>query len=246
MDRVLARRWLAESGFTAADGGGWESDGEVSSANDLVHMVTGSIMVDGDLTPAERVRTGFGLLDLTGEGWVLVEIGWGLKAMKAPEADEMFWICCRRRLEAPEPCEPVQYRLWVDWFEHDDTVERAFAEVLGNDVSWLRGHDRRGRVTQDPRFRRADRVLRVTGPVPWALKLPVYQAARTSRELHPAIFQGLLTSYHDVYGKLEPAPALAVLEGLDLPPDTEHLGRLRTVLRGGHENHYRSPEAWHA
>ncbi|MEU9233955.1 hypothetical protein [Streptomyces subrutilus] len=58
------------------------------------------------------------------------------------------------------------------------------------------------------------------------------------------MFRGLLTSYHDIYGDLEPAAALALLDRLDLPTDTPHLAELRHVLAAGHTNHYRSPGAW--
>lgn len=151
-----------------------------------------------------------------------------------------------RRLEAPEQAEPVTYSLWVDWFEDRATVEVAFAEVLGNDVEELQARDRLHEMARDPLFRRAKRVLEISGPVPWSIKHPVYQAAAAVPDLHPALFKGLLSSYHDFYGNLEPHAAHTLLQQLDLPGNTEHLVPLRTVLETGHSNHYLTPDAWPA
>ncbi|MEE1761711.1 hypothetical protein [Streptomyces sp. SP18BB07] len=71
------------------------------------------------------------------------------------------------------------------------------------------------------------------------MKEPTYRTA-----LHPAVFCGLRTSFHDLSGDLEPAAALALLDRLDLPTNTRHLAELRHVLTAGHKNHYRSPRAW--
>jgi hypothetical protein len=60
------------------------------------------------------------------------------------------------------------------------------------------------------------------------------------------VFNGLLASYHDINGDLEPIAALALLEHLDLPADTEHLSPLRAVLAAGARNHYRQPDLWDA
>ncbi|GGX45910.1 hypothetical protein [Streptomyces noursei] len=62
--------------------------------------------------------------------------------------------------------------------------------------------------------------------------------------LHGPLFKGLLTSYHDVYGELDPTAALALLARLQLPADTPQLAELRSVLAAGHRNHHRSPHAW--
>ena len=67
---------------------------------------------------------------------------------------------------------------------------------------------------------------------------------RTS--LHPAVFRGLLAGYHAVYGDLQPAQALTLLEHLRLPADAEGLTQLRTVLRKGANNHYDDPALWNA
>ncbi|MEN3615897.1 hypothetical protein AAH979_41220 [Plantactinospora sp. ZYX-F-223] len=45
------------------------------------------------------------------------------------------------------------------------------------------------------------------------------------------MFHALLAGYHAVYGDLQPAEALTLLEHLRLPADAEDLAQLRTVLR---------------
>lgn len=72
----------------------------------------------------------------------------------------------------------------------------------------------------------------------------LYEAVATVPELRLALFNGLRASYHDVYGDLEPVPALALLDRLQLPADTPHLVPLRAVLAAGARNHYRQPHLW--
>lgn len=99
-----------------------------------------------------------------------------------------------------------------------------------------------------PLYLRARHVLEDSGPIDWDDKRDVYQAAATVAELRPAVFRALLGSYHAVSGSLDPteALALALLDSLHLPADTEHLPQLRAVLRKGVANHYNDPTAWRA
>jgi hypothetical protein len=48
-------------------------------------------------------------------------------------------------------------------------------------------------------------------------------------------------SYHAVSGSLDPAEAVALLDSLHLPADTDHLLQLYAVLLRGVANHYRTP-----
>lgn len=245
-----ARRWLAEQGVTQVGDNHWTSaeapeDGPLTN-NEVAHGWAYEALEDPDLDTADRSRLGIGLLDLLDDYWVTVVIGFAMARETDPLPDQPVWAAYRRRLEAPEPADPVTYSLWVDWFEVHDRVEHAFAEVLGNDVDDLRAGGRLHELSHEPLLRRTRWVLRNSGPVPWPVKFPVYQAALTQPDLHLALFRGLLNGYHDLYGRLELRPALTLLAKLDLPADTEHLVRLTTVLHAGHTNHYRSPDAWKA
>ncbi|MFJ3981226.1 hypothetical protein [Streptomyces fungicidicus] len=66
------------------------------------------------------------------------------------------------------------------------------------------------------------------------MKELTYRTAMRLPALHSAVFRGLLASFHDVYGDLDPAAALAFLGRLELPANTQHLAELRHVLAAGH------------
>lgn len=220
---------------------GWVSDAkpdEPLTAGQVAHSWAGDVFAEDGLDPAGRLRLAFGLLDLLDEYWVTCEIRFADDSAEGPLPADVLWDGYRRRLEADRDAEAVTYSLWVDWFEDHTTSATAFAEVLGYDI------DRVVADRSEPLLRRARRVLECSGPVRWPVKEPVYRTAARLPALHPALFLGLRASFHDVYGDLEPAAALSLLDRLDLPPHTRHLAELRHVLTAGRRNHYRSPGAW--
>ncbi|MFE5620975.1 hypothetical protein ACFQ8S_02765 [Streptomyces virginiae] len=234
-----ARRWLAAQGVSQV-GDGWVSDEKPDTsltANQVAHSWAGDVFAE-DLDAADQVRLAFGLLDLLDEYWVTCEIRFANDDAEGPLPADVLWDGYRRRLEADRDAEAVTYSLWVDWFEDHATSATAFAEVLGNDIGQV--VDERSEAL----LRRARRVLECSGPVRWTVKELTYRTAMRLPALHSAVFRGLLTSFHDVYGDLEPAAALALLDQLDLPTNTQHLAALRHVLVAGHKNHHRSPSAW--
>ncbi|GAA2389827.1 hypothetical protein GCM10010404_53740 [Nonomuraea africana] len=244
-----ARSWLAEDGVVQVGDDSWTSGEEPDerlTANEVAHTWTSLALEDPGLDQDGRLRLALGLLDLLDDYWVTCEIGFAVTKAGDPRAAGPLWAAYRRRLEAPSSAEPITYSLWVDWFEDRDTVAAAFGEVLGDEVETLRTEGRLHELTADPLARRVRRVLEISGPVPWEIKHPVYQAVATLPGLHLALFKGLLGGYHDVYGSLEPQAALTLLRRLDLPEDTPHLAPLLMVLEMGHRNHYRSPDAWPA
>ncbi|MGW7549982.1 hypothetical protein [Streptomyces rimosus] len=234
-----ARRWLADQGVSRVRGG-WVSDEEpdaLLTANQVAHSWAGGVFAE-DLDAADQVRLAFGLLDLLDEYWVTCEIRFANEGAEGPLPADVLWDGYRQRLEADRDAEAVTYSLWVDWFEDHATSATAFAEVLGNDI------DRVVAERSEALLRRARRVLECSGPVRWTVKELTYRTAMRLPALHSAVFRGLLASFHDVYGDLEPAAALAFLGRLDLPTNTQHLAELRHVLAAGHKNHYCSPGAW--
>ncbi|MEV4347079.1 hypothetical protein AB0J83_21700 [Actinoplanes sp. NPDC049596] len=238
-----ALRWLAERGVRPLAPGRWQQADDEQSTGDLAHEYAAEALADDRLTPMQRLRIGLGLLDLLDEYWVTRELGWFVANQEAPVVDA-FWAACRQRLEAVEPCEQLSYSLWVDWFEDRETAESSFSAVLGDDVRTLRARSDLGVLAAGPVHRRSVRVLESSGPVPWEYKTDIYEIVVAVPELQPALFKGLLASYHDFYGDLEPTPALALLNRLPLPPETEHLATLRGVLRTGARNHYHDPAVW--
>ncbi|MET8266086.1 hypothetical protein ACWD8I_20560 [Micromonospora arida] len=245
-----ALRWLAEQGVTALGKGRWSesspSGDSERSDHDLAHEWTTAALGDDRLVPMQRLRTGLGLLDLLDEYWVTVELRTFITEQADPAVTDAFWAGYRQRLEAVEPAEQVLYSLWVDWFEDQGTVEAAFSQVAGDDVRRVLARRRQFDLASGPVHRRVARVLEHSGPIRWAHKHDVYEAVATVPELRLPLFRGLRASYHDVYGDLEPMPALALLDRLQLPADTPHLAPLRAVLAAGAGNHYRHPHLWDA
>ncbi len=102
--------------------------------------------------------------------------------------------------------------------------------MLGDTVAGLRARGRVAELAEGPLFRRAERVLAVSGPVLWPLKHEAYQVAASLPALHPALLRGLVGSRFDGYGAVDPVAALDLLSRLDLPAGTENLALLRAAL----------------
>jgi hypothetical protein len=241
-DGEFARRWLAAKGVSSEDGRWVRADGGTFTAVDAAGAWTRSGLDGPDL-----VRLALGLLDLVGGYSLTVDLRWVVQDWRDDTVSRLYWSGYRERLERPQPHEAIEYSLWVDWFEDRQTAPEAFGEVLGHDVERLRISGRLSEMRDDVRlFQRATRVLPLSGPVLWPVKHGVYECVATVVELHPALFDAILASYHDICGDLEPPAALALLNRLDLPSNTEHLASLREVLRAGSVNYYRDPGAWRA
>ena len=216
--KSTARQWLTTHEVTEVDD---------ESVEDIVPEILG----DPELDPAGRLDVALGLLELLPIYWITVQLRWFVNGSKDETVAPVFWSAIREHLAAAVPTEAVLHSLWSDWFSDIDTTERAFAEVLGNDAGKLAGGD-------EALTRRAAAVLKVSGPVPWRIKHPVYQAAAAVEALRPAVFNGVLYSFHDVYGSLQIEPALELLDALQLPDDTAHLDDLRAALREGISNEH--------
>lgn len=243
-DMERARRWLAEAGVRQTGPDAWRHDDEPDrtlTKSDVAMECSAWIFEDTDLDEDARIHVAFGLMDLLDQLWTAIELHMHYCSGKGRPVPPSLWDALRVRLEAVDVAECTTYQLWCEWFECVDTQERAFGALLGDDFAT----DRTG-ADDDAFLRRAARVLEYSGPVPWPVKQPTYEHAVAIDVLRPAVFRSILASYHDFFGKLEPEPALALLDRLDLPDDTEHLRPLRTVLAAGHTSHYAAPDAWTA
>lgn len=243
-DAEIARSWLAQAQVRQVGDTTWVDDdlGSELSANDVALDYSSWVFDDEALDVASRFRVAFGLIDLLDEFWTTQEMHFPYCGGSRERPPAELWDGYRDRLEAPQVSEQVTQSLWYTWFECTDTSEEAFTALLGRDVTLLEA----GPVTDDALLRRAARVLRASGPVRWDVKARTYEAASSTEALRPAVYRGLLRSYHDYFGDLEAGPALKILDNLGLAPDTEHLAELRTVLAAGHTSHVASPDAWPA
>jgi hypothetical protein len=134
----------------------------------------------------------------------------------AGEIRARFWSAFRALLADADDrlAAPVAYALWCDYFEDAATVQDAWR---GIDPATLAG-------------RALERLLDVAGPVPWALKAPLYERLLPDAAWHRAIFRSLLFSRFDAYGQIDAPEALALLNRLRLPGATPGLGELRVGL----------------
>jgi hypothetical protein len=208
------------------------------------HAWTGEALTDPGLDGIGRLELALGLLELLDDYWVACEIGWRVRNAQDPTLAAAFWSAYRRHLESPEALQAVRYSLWVDWFEDPSTAKVAFAETLGNDVERLGASGRLDELAGGPLFRRAERVLQDSGPVPWSVKSGLYRDVVSLEALHPALFRGILASYQDTHGDLEPAAALDILNQLKLPDDPPDLPSLKAALAAGVDNQHRSSAVW--
>ena len=246
-DASLAVRYLADVGFAPVGPDRWRRDGtppEEMSGEDVAFHTAFEITTDEGLDVVQRVHIGLGLLDLTGAFEVLIHLNAYVLGNADPAVADAFWAGFRDRMAVPEPIESLRLHLRTFWFWGQTTAKAAFDALLGDDVRRLAAAGRLPELSTGPLHLRARHVLEDSGPVGWDDKHDVYQGAATVAELRPAVFHALLDSYHAVSGSLDPAEALALLDSLQLPADTEHLPTLRAVLRKGIANHYRDPAAW--
>jgi hypothetical protein len=247
-EAVGSLQWLAEQGVTPLAAGRWHetalSGHRELTDNELAHEWADGVLTDDELAPLDRLRNGLGLLDLLDDYWVTFELRMFVAEQDDPAVTAAFWAGYRQRIEGIKPLTQVLYSLWVDWFEDRSTVGLAFAAVIGDDVRELREQGRLRELAAGPLHRRATRVLDHSGPVPWDHKGDVLAAVATVPELTPALLKALLGGYHEIYGDLDPDAALALVTGLDLPPDTEGLAPLRAVLAAGARNHYLDRGLW--
>jgi len=246
-DADLALQYLADYGFTPIEPDRWRWDGttpEEMSDEDVAFHTAFEITTDEDLDAVQRVHTALGLLDLTGAFEVLTHLNAYVYNHADPAVTDAFWAGFRVRMAVPEPIEHLRLHLRTFWFWGHTTAKTAFDALLADDVRRLAAAGRLPELATGPLHLRARHVLEDSASVDWDDKRDVYQAAATVAELRPAVFRALLGSYHAVSGSLDPAEALALLDSLHLPADTEHLPQLRAVLRKGAANHYKDPAAW--
>ncbi|MEU4425674.1 hypothetical protein AB0F81_34055 [Actinoplanes sp. NPDC024001] len=233
-DADLALHWLADAGIAPLGPGRWV-DGERPGAtemtdDDVAFACAYEMLRDDETGGVLRVRTALGLLDLTGAFAVLIHLNAYVIDHDDPAVTDAFWAGCRTRLETADPCENLRLSLRTFWFI-GDTSPAAFAALLGDDVRRLAAAGRLPDLARGPLHRRAWHVLEDSGTVPWAGKRDAYRAAATVVELHPALFRALLAGHHAVYGSLDPAEAVDLLQRLRLPAGTEGLADLRMALR---------------
>lgn len=128
------------------------------------------------------------------------------------EAKEKLWDGIIRYLSDKNTNvrEPIEYVLWVDFFEDQSTCQEAWTELTARAC--------------EPVV--LDRLLIIGGPVPYALKRPIYESYSKVPSKHAVLAQSLAHSINDVFGKIDKADARRYLDILKLPNQDEYYNYL--------------------
>ena len=171
---------------------------------------------DSELPVSSKLGLAFGLYeDMPSSAFLMCLY---FRYSDLPEREqELFWDWIRAQLSSEDPAlrAPVAYSLWCDWFEDPAMVDVAWSELARTDAP--------DRVLQE--------ALVSSGPVPFRLKSALYDELLPEQRWHYYIFQSLLHSQFDVYGKIDKREARRIFKKLRLPPKTEHVAKLRAALR---------------
>jgi len=144
---------------------------------------------------------------------------WSFYTQLDSAAHSLLWTEFRSLLSDPDDrlADPVAYFMWCDFFESADTVLDAWRNLMSPEGLTDRG---------------LERVLIMSGPVPYAQKSVLYERLLPNIRWHYFVFRSLLHSTFDLYGAVELDAAKRLLGVLELAPDTPHLELLRERLEG--------------
>lgn len=182
--------------------------------SDVPHRLSDRLWYDGNESLADRLRVAIELYQrMPGYGHLM----YWRHADFDDATQQVMWDAYRDFLgdDRGSVAEPAAYSLWVDYFEDPATVARAWQEVAG---------------PQEPRRPRLERVLGASGPVPWALKAPLYEKLANEGGWDEPLLEGLYGSCIDIYGSLDRVSAQRLLGRLDASPDDERFRILRRAL----------------
>jgi len=133
-----------------------------------------------------------------------------------PDEKEIIWKQFMNYLVSNDYyADPVGYVLWVEFFEDESTVREAWDGLTNN-------YANRESLL---------RLLEHAGPVPFDLKEPVYNSLLTDLETHQLIFNSLLYSAYDVFGKIDKTKTLSILAKLNVDTETENYKLLKEKLK---------------
>lgn len=110
--------------------------------------------------------------------------------------------------------DPVEYVLWVEFFEDPITVKETWKGLLKNCLN----------------NNSLLRLLEIAGPVPFNLKEPIYNKLIIDKKNHEAIFNSLLNSAFDVFGQIDKKKACIILSKLRINTKTENYILLKEKL----------------
>jgi len=134
-------------------------------------------------------------------------------------ARAVFWGFAREMLSSPDPAlaDPMSYFMWCGPFE-DENVEEAWKALVSPEGA------------AQPLL---ERVLDISGPVPFRLKSDLYARLIDEARWHPFIFRSLLHSAFDAYGRIDAPSAARLITRLQVPIEQDaNAKRLLAKLAG--------------
>lgn len=173
---------------------------------------------DSSLPTNHRIELGFRLFNLFPDYYhFLVPFYHLIRSDGAIAEDEkqLVWRKFAEYLGADDQySDPVGYVLWVDFFEDPETVVETWNGLIKN-------------VNKTS----LSKLLEHAGPVPYELKEPIYKELLADTGNHETIFNSILYSTFDVYGKVDKHKALKLLSELNIDGDTSEYKQLMLKLK---------------
>lgn len=109
---------------------------------------------------------------------------------------------------------PIEYSLWCDFFEDDSTVTEVWSGLI-------KANENKKIYTS---------LLNVSGPVPFYLKNKLYELLLDNKEYHYMIFNSLLYSYYDYYGKIDIGKARQIMDILEIDKTIKEVKDFMRIL----------------
>lgn len=138
------------------------------------------------------------------------------KEIVDPNEKEIIWKHFMKYLASDNYyADPIGYILWVEFFEDETTVRDTWQGLVNNYA------DKKALL----------RLLEQAGPVPFDLKETLYNTLLADKTNHELIFNSLLYSAYDVFGKIDKKKALDILAKLKVDTGTENYSLLKEKLK---------------
>lgn len=138
------------------------------------------------------------------------------KEIVDPSEKEIIWKHFMKYLASENYyADPIGYILWVEFFEDETTVRDTWQGLVNNYA------DKKALL----------RLLEPAGPVPFDLKETLYNTLLADKTNHELIFNSLLYSAYDVFGKIDKKKALDILAKLKVDTGTESYRLLKEKLK---------------
>lgn len=171
---------------------------------------------DETLSIEEKLDLTLLLFDQKPEYGITMQLSMNFDKMSQSIKDKM-WNHYKKHLSNGDTLQrdKIEYSLWVDFFEDDETVNEAWKKMVG-------AYDDNNVLKQ---------LLTISGSVPFELKDDLYERVIDNEEWHNYILDSLAGSFFDVYGQIDFKRARTILPKLKVDKTTEKYIQLNDCLK---------------